>query len=605
MKIQEVNIKNFKCHDALIITPETVNVVLGKMHHGKSAILEALRFGINGDLPKDAIRVGQNYMSVEILFDTNDTIYKEVSYNTDGSLKKKITLNDKTITEKNLMEWFDEYYSLDKQALKCSMSSEVLSAMDSGEFGDFLMKYVPEEMDFKTICNYVKGIDVEMSDFKDCLKEFLPTDFDFGIDTIKAAYNFFYEERKDSKKRTQLLAGKAIWTPTKDKPIRSDDIVNQELEDLLKEEGARKEIDKQIIAYQNAVVSKRAQDEKIKTLTEEVKSIGAVHVKDTALGENRAQIDECNAKLADVNKTLTTLKNAATLFQNTLENLDKPVCPIHKKLVCSTDKTGIKSEIQSALISHKESIQIQEKELLSIQKKLVELNKEQKALYESQRLFEKKQMLVKQIEDLRSRPVVLPEKPVITTPVDYTAKKITLMNEKKLIAEYQQYLESNEAYEKESNRLAILDAVVKALAPKGCIIHGINKHYIDIFETICNQRAKALGLGYEISMESNNGIQLMFTSKSILTPISFTNASQGERVLLMFLIMDMINQITGLKMLLIDDINHLDKEAIHSFVELLASPEVSRDYDHIFVCGINFKEIMEEFKSKHFKMIQV
>lgn len=68
MKINHVRISNFKEARAFELTPAKVNVFIGPNGSGKTSILQALRYGLTGNSPQDAITGGAKKAVVDLTF---------------------------------------------------------------------------------------------------------------------------------------------------------------------------------------------------------------------------------------------------------------------------------------------------------------------------------------------------------------------------------------------------------------------------------------------------------------------------------------------------------------------------------------------------------
>ena len=97
MKIKNLNVKNFKsCPDG-VYSLSNINVLLGKNGKGKSSMQMALRYLLNGTLPNDPIRHGEDHLMVSAIIDDgqNTAISREYylpdTYRINGEdLKEKL-----------------------------------------------------------------------------------------------------------------------------------------------------------------------------------------------------------------------------------------------------------------------------------------------------------------------------------------------------------------------------------------------------------------------------------------------------------------------------------------------------------------------------------
>ena len=97
MKIKNLKVKNFKsCPDG-VYALSGINVLLGENGKGKTSLQMALRYLLNGTLPEDPIRHGEDHLAVSaVIDDGQDTsisreYYLPDTYRIDGNdVKDKI-----------------------------------------------------------------------------------------------------------------------------------------------------------------------------------------------------------------------------------------------------------------------------------------------------------------------------------------------------------------------------------------------------------------------------------------------------------------------------------------------------------------------------------
>lgn len=65
--------------------------------------------------------------------------------------------------------------------------------------------------------------------------------------------------------------------------------------------------------------------------------------------------------------------------------------------------------------------------------------------------------------------------------------------------------------------------------------------------------------------------------------VDLSDVSTGEQTLAIFLILDMLNQLSGFGILMLDNLDALDANALDELMGVLTSKEVLDRYDHIFI----------------------
>ena len=95
MKIKKLTVRNFKNIAEAEFELSKFNLFYGENGSGKSGILSALRYLLNGDLPKDAIKDGENELCVSALLDDeNGTTISRFAY-----LPEERMINGKSVKD--------------------------------------------------------------------------------------------------------------------------------------------------------------------------------------------------------------------------------------------------------------------------------------------------------------------------------------------------------------------------------------------------------------------------------------------------------------------------------------------------------------------------
>ena len=143
----------------------------------------------------------------------------------------------------------------------------------------------------------------------------------------------------------------------------------------------------------------------------------------------------------------------------------------------------------------------------------------------------------------------------------------------------------------------ILNSLCKALEPKGVVMNGITASYLSVFEGVINERADELGTGYAVQFIAENGVNYMIKTTKSTTYVPYDDLSHGEQLIAVFLLLDMLNSLCGTRLMLLDDIDHLDSDNFNTLLDLLCSNSLQDAYDHIFLCAASNAEFEKRMKS--------
>lgn len=88
MKIKKIVTSHFKNAPDMELYLDKINVLTGENGKGKSSMLHALRYALNGKLPEDPIRHGTDSVSVKAVLDDgqNTKATDQNSRRTDGKI---------------------------------------------------------------------------------------------------------------------------------------------------------------------------------------------------------------------------------------------------------------------------------------------------------------------------------------------------------------------------------------------------------------------------------------------------------------------------------------------------------------------------------------
>ena len=109
------------------------------------------------------------------------------------------------------------------------------------------------------------------------------------------------------------------------------------------------------------------------------------------------------------------------------------------------------------------------------------------------------------------------------------------------------------------------------------------EYYTNIFESVANQTAKALNKEFRVKFVAKEGITVYFKFKSNALYMPYRMLSGGEKVLAMFILLDLINQLTNSNIMVLDEIDVLDEQRFGELMEVLNSDFIKDRYDMIFL----------------------
>lgn len=601
MKIKKLIARNFKGYDKLEFEPKhTTYAIVGHNGAGKTTTQQAIRYALTGDLPEEPVKKGCDELEVEVLLESGADFSRSKS-NTKPS---KIRLNGKTVTGKALTEYLESTTSVPMEGIKLSSSAELVENLKPEEFGEFIMKFTPEELDFEIVKGYMGAIDPAVEEL---LKEFLPTGEKFGYERLTEVYTQIFDRRKTWKQ--ELVERQARVNAFKgEKPIQTMSEVNKQIEDIIKKEGEIDGLKLANKAYQRAVESRQAQEKAIAELEAQIAANTSTRPITTEITEIKAAKQKLNEDIISITSAIRLMQDNMALFQATLDNINKPFCPLSERLCCTTDKTALKEEFEESVKATKEEIDRQSKILASKKAEMATVNDKEAAFNKNAMSYNSKVTLMSQLEKRKKELITLPEKPK-ALPDGIEAleeQKHNLYVIRDRILAWVQHEKDEDEAAIYAKKWKLADILVSQLRPNGPVATGIAEYYLDVFQNICNDTLEKINPEYKVKFVADKGVRIEVETKTGRGYVPFECVSSGERACVIFALMDLISrELTQLGIMIIDDLDKLDKEAFDSLIKCIMDPDVQAAYDHIIICAVNHEDTVATLKSyKNIELIE-
>ena len=593
MRIKSLILNNFKQHKGLNFTPDPDKVIyatVGPNGVGKTSLQQAIQYAITGECPDNVITAGTNEMSVDCVLEGGTAFTR--GKNERGSFQK---LHGKTLTGIRLREQIERACDAPTDTLKLALSTELIDNLKPEQLSDFLRTYIPEELTADDVVNHSGVTDPDLSAF---LKALFPSG-KFGTDTIDEVYANVIESRKSHRhvlEEKKSIIASCIY----DRPVESLEDVQKKIEQVIKDEGAVEASKVALSTYEKAVEGKKKQEALIATIEKQIAESTATRPNPATLKAIEDERKKLNEQLIDLNSSIKSMNEQIKYLNDLIPKLASCFCPLSEDITCKNaeDKKALKDEYLEEIEANKQGIEMKQKEINSVNEKLAELTKQESDYRSNERDYQILITRKKNLEDAKKAIPTLPAKPVEIDPDtrDFAEEKraLELLRTKILKCDERDKVqeEYNDIYKIWDNE----DKVVKLLAPKGAVLSSIMIHYLNVFEDICNDRAETLKPGFSLKFESDNGIKVLCETSAGKGYIPYESTSSGERAYVLFLLMDLINTLTGVNVIMIDDLDKLDKDAFDALIELLVSPAISKTYDHIFISAVNHTDTLETLK---------
>ena len=584
MKIASVEVSGLR-GKSFTVLPEKFNVYFAPNGSGKTTIQDGIRYALTGYLPKNVAEKPESKTSL------------------DSGLNfgrgKSCTIGGKKVAAKALDEAVVNEVGVPIEDIKVTSSSDVLLAKKPEDFLGILTRFIPEDMDLATLKSYFSALDAEKEAFLD--KYFPAMPDKFSIHKIDEAADQLTAEKKMV--NAELTQKKKVLESLANTPVPKRDIadIEKDINDMTLAKNSATDFARKQASYEAALKRKEAQEEKIKDLESKIDSFkGIKPVTPEQLKAIDAQREKADRVRVETTRDLTTINNNIAMFQKTLANLDKPVCPISSKLICTTDKTGIKSEMTNAITSNEKLKENMERNLKSATDQITRLASQKAELDAVTAKLREKANYESMLDMLKKSPVEIPEAPVqVTAGTDVDAVLAELARERNAFLDYKRISTLEKEVSLLQGQYKSLTDLVNSIKDKGEVKGKVIEHYFGIFEQACNVRASQFAPGYEVKFVAENGVEVLLKTPKNGAFVPVDAISNGERLIGAFIIMDMLNQLNNTGLCFIDNVESLDHDSLVALRKLIEDPTFADSYDHIFVMGVDHKEVVDAFDGMH------
>ncbi len=588
MNINKVLVRNFKGIEKMDFVPEKINVFVGPNGAGKSSALQSIIAGLTGECT-NPIRTGAKEASVKLDLGTLgselERIYGE---------KNIVKIAGKTTTQKAVNQLFEDRCKVSNSTMKLMTSSKLAAEIKAGTLADFMLKENLFGGKLEISSEKLFSMVVFSPEARRELEMFLPaTPATFGMDVIANVFKEFYDMRTVVKR--DIATAKAKSTYVGAVPSRKVSAIEKEIEMLSDASGKLKEYQVKLDFYEKQMIIIREKTKALEKSNAEVAALTSV----TKPDESRKtmidkQVEMIRNNISSNNSSKKLFESNLEMLNKTLANLEKPVCPLSDKLVCSTDKTPLKKELSEQAEGIKAEIDRLETEIKALNEKLekgkaalIVYDKDLKAYNDSQGILMRHKMLKESIPEM-------PVKPELPSEVADATKRLSeLKEEKEKALEYELAQKNASEVLRLECKNAIYNEIVSKLDSKGEVNAAILKSALEILKNHINTRAKEISSEFEIDFDVSNGVRFLCKTSATSGFINIADASSGEQLMFMFLIMDMLNSASGFGMFFIDDLDKLDENMLEALIKLLLNPDVAKVYHHTFICAINHEDTMK------------
>lgn len=588
MKIEKVEIKNFRGLKGVstYLLPQ-ISKMTSKNGTGKSSIIDAIRYVMAGLKPDgELVTYGEKEMYVTVIL--NRTEYtRGIKVSKEGANTTFCKVNGTRVALKDYEQSLTNEVGFSLENLKNIMAADVFKLLNGKEFGKFILTYIPKKLDKDELFNIMQ--DEEM--IKVC-RNAINDDEVIDIDKVNELYDSFFAIRKELKARLNTVEACIKELPPVDTSINEEELAAEERELLVFDEKL-KNYNEAVLRFEKDCKQLQSLKDSFAKYKEEFQKLSATKpnpqdleiIKNSKKNKSQAVMDTKAAIKAAETSNVTLKKSREAIASNK--------CPFSKQIVCTTDKTGIIKRIDETINLNNEVIKKQTRLMNELQKELEKAEGKEMAYMENERNYEKMSHLKNQLVEIKKQAeMIKPKNPGEKPGFD------NIETRKERVKTLKNILESRDKrkrYESEllkiQKEIAIYQNLVKAFSSGGEIFKYIMKFYSQILDDAVNKNAAKLKENMKIHFQPKSGLNVLCdVGKGF---VSYDSLSKGEQTNVLFLIIDLINQLSGSKILLLDEMSVLDDESYDRLVATIM--EHKDEYDHIILSGVHGNEVLEKY----------
>lgn len=591
MKIKNIRITDFRGLDNFTETnPAEINVLTGECGTGKSSFLKALNFAFVGEAKMDDVFNGADQGSVFVEFENGNSIERIRRVN--GT---QVKFNGKNSTAKAVNEFLYDKTGATTATFEAMSGVDYYESLSQKDLSNMLYSILPVRIDFDVLVKLIEETNGHAITDKErkFLKQFFPDmPAKFGLDAIDKAYKTVFSSRTKQNANLKAITARCEFDE-KTLPQESREQIEESLEKIAKAEAEYNAQDKLISSYMAALKNHEEAKKRRAAIENDLKIYESVKQPDRAAYDNAMnKRDILNEKVRKSRDLISTFNSDIKLFVNTLDNLDKPICPISNKLVCTTDKSHIRDELNALVAKNRQCISDGENFIVECNKEIELQNKIMDTYVKDNLNWTKKQGLQKQLDDFIIPE--LPEKPKAIQKVDYTVLKRQLNEKLRIITAFELVKKCRAEKEECQAKVNLCEFAVTALDAKTGVRTKILQRVLAPFENLCNQKADSLRKDFRIKLQCENGIEILVEPKKGTGFISTEKISTGEFVFVAYLLMSIVQAVTGSKYLIIDNLDKLDEKAFRALIELISKEHI---YEHVFLGAVNHEDTVKFLQS--------
>lgn len=618
MRINNLNLENFRSHKDTSIDLDQVNVFVGRNGSGKTSIKDAIQYALTG---KNRLTDGRG-SGAEIMINWEAKISNiKLDLNSIGEVHRRIPnklqvadwSGNKTAQENELLRQL----GVDERVIVAVLNSYDFVKMDSSDQKNLIFDLAGLRFDKdKVIEKYIKWNQGEIDKAAKLLEKELDDNLQGSGEVFDDIYKQVYKLRREAKKEKAAVEGEINKLPDVELPegvsLNDKNTIEKQFDELNKKRD-------ELVKVQGLTESKLSKKSKLEKRQEEIKSdlkekkealeeidsdFSQINDLNEELEKLENKLDELEQEKSDLKEKKATLSGEIKGKKQAIEALKRednacPLAPEHVQCPM-TDKeiNNLIEKIEESM--DQEALDSLEKEISNIKGEIDTLEEgiktTKKSLEENQERYRNYEDLKKEVEQLEKEQEKVENEldsiGEIKDP-DELQEEINKLDDRiekgrKLVDKLSNYKDKEDKWNDLNEDLAEAEAKVEALErlvtafkPEG-IKNGLISELIEPIEKEANNKLAELTDGLfsvKFDLEGDYFVQVKKDNWPRWAPIKVLSTS--EKLRLGVVMQHVLNNLTDLKFMVIDEADTLEPQNKSLLVNTVL--KIKEDYDQIMI----------------------
>ena len=566
---------------------------------GKTSLINALRYGLTGVEPAgDVITRGASSMAVRVVLE-NDSSFLRQQY-AEKKKKSRYFVGNASSTLSKLNEFIcNELGGVDVNTAKMVSSGELLTQMTSQQFGEMLLRYLPESMTVETILERFSGKNEEQEKI---VRDFFP-EGEFGVEKINEFHNLLKERRKLVKEKiteVNALINSLGSVPPEESISDIEEKIKattDKRDEVIKAQEAMKNYN-QILSQINM------RNSQIQQIDNELAQLKGIHHTDEEINSTFELLSSSRNIEQGIKASLNSLVQTKKTLDEAIENISKPICPLSAKIKCTVDKTPVLKELEAQRDSLVQDYKNQRDSYIELANQIKQLETKYEQMISENNAYLRVQDKLKMKEQLLSQTITLPEKPEDIGSLEVLNSELSNLQQRLLfVTNYSKKETYEEKLKVLTQKHLDYENLVLAFSPKGEVKEAITSYYMDEFSEPCNEKASKLFPGMNLKFVSENGVKVLTDPNGSGEYLEFTSLSGGEQASVMFLLVSMLASLSGMGIIILDELSVLDDVVFENLVRVLH--ENQDEFDMCLLASVDHTDTLKTLQKYDIPVIHL